>query len=204
MLRSLALSETRTFAADATWRLEFLALQVVGKAKGAMYTPTDSQPGERGCMGIRSRCPSVTTVPSTHGRSATVLGVSTSTQPTLTGCQPCIENAAVNRPAQEATCRSVAHRPAKAFAFHALYERVVFIFQRDNACITNSLWPPTCSPSVFMVGAGVNSVMTVAVYDKSLRLSRASLEGPRLGQALNYQVTSGAVTRVLLLSADAL
>lgn len=29
---------------------------------------------------------------------------------------------------------------------------------------------------------------TVAVFDKALRLSRASLEGPRLGQTLNFQV----------------
>lgn len=50
-----------------------------------------------------------------------------------------------------------------------------------------------------MVGAGVNSVMTVAVYDKSLRLSRASLEGPRLGQVLNFQVTMGAASSGLLL-----
>lgn len=52
--------------------------------------------------------------------------------------------------------------------------------------------------AVFMVGAGVNSVMTVAVYDKSLRLSRASLEGPRLGQALNFQVTRVAGKVVLV------
>lgn len=41
---------------------------------------------------------------------------------------------------------------------------------------------------VFVVGAGVNTVVTAAVYDKALRLSRTSLEGPRLGQALNFQV----------------
>ncbi|CAM9631116.1 unnamed protein product [Ectocarpus fasciculatus] len=40
---------------------------------------------------------------------------------------------------------------------------------------------------VFVVGAGVNTVATVAVFDKALRLSRTSLEGPRLGQALNFQ-----------------
>lgn len=56
-----------------------------------------------------------------------------------------------------------------------------------------------------MVGAGVNSVMTVAVYDKSLRLSRASLEGPRLGQVLNFQVTAGAAASGFLeISAAAL
>lgn len=42
--------------------------------------------------------------------------------------------------------------------------------------------------TVFVIGAGINTVATVAVYDKGLRLSRASLEGPRLGQALNFQV----------------
>ena len=39
-------------------------------------------------------------------------------------------------------------------------------------------------------------VATVAVYDKSLKLSRASLEGPRLGQALNFQV--GVVGRIIV------
>lgn len=41
---------------------------------------------------------------------------------------------------------------------------------------------------VFVVGAGVNTMVTVAAYDKALKLSRASLDGPRLGQALNFQV----------------
>ena len=39
-----------------------------------------------------------------------------------------------------------------------------------------------------MTGAGVSTVVSVAAYDKALRLSRTSLEGPRLGQALNFQV----------------
>ncbi|CBN74323.1 similar to canalicular multispecific organic anion transporter [Ectocarpus siliculosus] len=48
---------------------------------------------------------------------------------------------------------------------------------------------------VFVVGAGVNTVATVAVFDKALRLSRASLEGPRLGQALNFQAKDASKLR---------
>ena len=44
--------------------------------------------------------------------------------------------------------------------------------------------------AVWVTGAGVNTVVTVAVYNKALRLSRVSLEGPRLGQALNFQARS--------------
>lgn len=48
-----------------------------------------------------------------------------------------------------------------------------------------------CS-SVFVVGAGINTAAATAVYNKSLRLSRESLEGPRLGQALNFQVAQSS------------
>ncbi|CAM9464849.1 unnamed protein product [Ectocarpus sp. 8 AP-2014] len=48
---------------------------------------------------------------------------------------------------------------------------------------------------VFVVGASVNTVATVAVFDKALRLSRASLEGPRLGQALNFQAKDASKLR---------
>ncbi|CAM9869028.1 unnamed protein product [Ectocarpus sp. 4 AP-2014] len=48
---------------------------------------------------------------------------------------------------------------------------------------------------VFVVGAGLNTVATVAVFDKALRLSRTSLEGPRLGQALNFQAKDASKLR---------
>ncbi|CAN0424196.1 unnamed protein product, partial [Ectocarpus sp. 12 AP-2014] len=48
---------------------------------------------------------------------------------------------------------------------------------------------------VFVVGAGVNTMATVAVFDKTLRLSRASLEGQRLGQAVNFQAKDASKLR---------
>lgn len=66
--------------------------------------------------------------------------------------------------------------------------------------ISKSLLPTSHSRNnqkVSVAAAGVNTVVTVAVYDKALKLSRASVEGPRLGQALNFQVRfAGGICRV--------